>query len=186
MLCQSPIFAALVIFSSILSAMAADDATTSNIPREVLDTLDYEYSNRAFALASATRLADATREPREQAFWRAFLALEQHNRQRYAPQAAQFGIDPQGSFYDGVRSWFVSLAVSVAPERTLNKLLINTRVYVPRLQRLQQIGPPEHMDFFDYVVAQEKVQLETLEYILDDEWEAATQRLQEFVAEQKQ
>lgn len=169
-----------------MPAMAAADSTSSDMPSEVLDTLRYEYSNRAFALASATRLADTAQEPRERAFWRAFLALEQHNRQRYAPQAADFEIDPTGSFYDGFRSWFVSLAVRIAPERTLNKLLSNTRTYVPRLQRLQEIGPAEHMEFFDYVVAQEKVQLETLEYILDDNWDGATQRLREFVAEQTQ
>ena len=164
-------------------AMAEEQTSGADIPNEVLETLRYEFNNRAFALACATRLAKAVTNPREQAYWQAFLALEQYNQQRYASEIANFDIDLQQHLYNRVRSWFVSLAVRLAPERTLDKLLRNTRVYVPRLERLLEIGPPQHTDFFRHVVAQEKAQLQTLEYVLADDWDAATGRLQEFVAE---
>ena len=151
---------------------------------EIRKTLRYEYSNRAFALGIASRMSAVAKEPDEQAYWAAFLAFEQYNRARYASAAIHFGISPEGRWFDSERAWFVTSALRVAPQSTMDRLVSNTRDYIPRLQRLVELDSSSHTEFFSYVVEQERVLLKSLEDVVKQDWETATRRLEEFVAAQ--
>jgi len=150
-----------------------------------LDGLQYELNNRAFARASMTKLANEPSNGHTQAFFRAYLALENLNQQKYEPIAHKYDL----SVNDGVvalKIYGARAASWMFSEKMLSVLTDATIAYVEKLRTLRDLAPADDRAFFEYVIAQEQAQADALQHARDGRFDLGAKVLEDFVADHLQ
>ncbi len=176
----------LVAICCLLASLpvGADDLSPSEMTREFLDTLKAEYVNRSFAYLVVERMARSDSMPEARRYWDQFLELEKQNFDKYLENATTFSINPEPGIWTKIRSIVVSTALQIAPQTVMGMLLDNTIVYIRQLERLREIGPPDHQEFLDYIVAQEEAIAESVKHYLAGDFEMAESLIGDFIRQQ--
>ena len=148
------------------------------------ELLDYEYDNRAVAYASLEDLAAKWAGTPRGDFCQAYYELEILNKRLYAEQAAAVGSAgyPTGfsvNFRVALAGLAMRLFVRNKTASFFAKIIIP---YIPQLEQLRDQAKPEHREFFEYVVAQEKTQLDASTAAKEGDWAAGAKVLRDFVA----
>ena len=143
----------------------------------------YEIQNRAMSYAAMQVMVRKNITPGILKWFEAYLEFEILNQNRYSPVAAKYHIDVKPEFSTKLTVSLLRLAYYIVPQKTIwNYALKETAAYVAQLERLRDIAPEEDTVFFDYVVAQEKLQVETITLRLEDDLHGATDVFKCFVS----
>lgn len=131
-----------------------------------LKGLRHELANRAFARLAIGRMAQRFAGQAPGLFWGAYLELEVFNEPRYAAAARCWGLSTEAGLLTRLKALVVS-SVPTALHRSLLRLVHHeTLKYFAWLQGLRGQGPADAQGFLDYMVAQERVQLEMMQMAL--------------------
>ena len=141
----------------------------------------YEVANRAFALRTVERLSRRFEGSDQQAFWLAYLKLEQFSAPHYRALAERLEVDSHPGLWTRFRAAVVASDPGFMMERTLRSMLSRTEIYVGRLNQLQSIGPADESEFLDYMVAQEALQVEMLRLAVSGQYGDAAAKVEAFV-----
>ena len=159
----------------------AEDTLNNEMTQEFLDILEYEYDNRAFAYLITRRMVNVTSDPEAKEYWDQFLELEKQNLDIYRENAPAFSMNTEPGTWTKFRAFAVSTSLRIAPETIMKKLWENTVAYIPQLERMRQIGPETHREFFDYIVTQETVLADSVEFYLNGDTEKGASVLRDFL-----
>ncbi|MGI9285049.1 MAG: hypothetical protein ACR2P1_06645 [Pseudomonadales bacterium] len=157
-----------IILYLLLASMPAssESSTESDI---YFNHLKYEYGNRARTFIGMGVAAEASKYSERGSFFQAYYELEKLNQKIYGHTKEELGVDYQVNWivrtglkmvaYIGWRllnpQWFVDIVIP----------------YLPKLEEMQSLSDPKHHLFFDYVVAQEEVQLTASQAVVDGDWQ---------------
>ncbi|MCZ6678400.1 MAG: hypothetical protein O7E52_14265 [Candidatus Poribacteria bacterium] len=166
-------------------AARADGPLEHDVSQAFVEILKDEYHNRSFAYLVSGRMAKNSSHAEIKRYWVQFFELEKHNRQIYIQNAAAFSMDPEPGVWNHLRAYAVSVFLRLASETTMTKLLENTKEYIPRLERMREIGPVFHREFLDYVVAQESVIAESAKHYLNKDFDRAESVIEVFLSQQE-
>ncbi len=170
---------AFVTASSGVSA-SADPATPRN-PDVFADAIQYEYKNVLMTHLMMKDLAESASGP-VQKFWQAYYDLEAFNLTMYVPLAPQFAVNPEPTAFTRFRAWVSALAGRLFTGLTIRSINSLANGYIVELRRLRQAAPPKYDLFFDYVVAQEQLQIEFLPDGMNGDYDAAYDKVQQFLS----
>ena len=149
--------------------------------QEIFSLFDYEVQNRAMAYSVYAWMSAKDLEADSKRWYRACLSLEEITRDRYAPYVAKYGIDPAPRLRTKMTVLAAKVGYQFIPELTiLKQALEQTIPYVDELKRLREIAEEDH-EFFDFVVAQEELQVEMLKLRVDGKIEESAVVLETFV-----
>jgi len=160
-------------------------ASAADVDTKFIDLLEYEVQNRAFALASTSRMADRQEVSELAGFWQAYEQLEVFNQWRYQAFTKKYGIDQKATWFTHTRIYFAGLATAIAPKSSMNIMQKAAVKYLAKLQLLLDAAPETDKNFFRYVLAQEQAQVEALALAVENKPELAEQVLRDFLVGQK-
>lgn len=152
------------------------------VQSELIDLFDYEVQNRTMAYTVYQWLTERKNMTPDVLTWyQACFALELLTRERYAAYVEKYGLNIEARFPTRLTIWAAKTAYYVIPElTTLKQALKQTIPYVDNLKRLREIAPEDH-EFFDFVVAQEELQVEMLTLRVGGQVTESTRVLNEFI-----
>ena len=76
------------------------------------------------------------------------------------------------------------IALNILPNSVMRKGMRDQTIkYLEKLKELQGVAPKEDADFFDFVVKQEELQIDTLQFWVDGKNEEAAELLRNFMKE---
>lgn len=167
------IFASLLLLLGFAHPSQADNAT-------YLSALDKELDNRSMARQVVPALAARHGDTPQGRFWSAYTKLEQAQLERYKAQAQRHGLSTQG------RGSSLKVYASLAFARLFNAsfiaMLANaTQGYLEELQAVPAQDDVADQAFWDYVIAQERAQVDALALAAERDFIGATAILQAFV-----
>lgn len=153
---------------------------------EFLKLFEFEVQNRLMAYNGNLGMVKRKLEPEVSQWYQSYLAFETLNQERYTPVAEKYGIGTKLNFKTKMEVLVGALMLRILPELSVLRYMHKETVaYVADLERLRDIAPEEDKEFFDYVVAQEVMQVETLKFRLDGEPAQATKVIDSFVAQHR-
>ncbi|WP_372747210.1 hypothetical protein [Litorivivens sp.] len=151
---------------------------------EFLKLFEYEVQNRLMAYNGNLGMVKRKLEPEVLRWYQSYLAFETLNQERYTPVAEKFGISTAPNFKTKMEVFVGALVLRILSELSVLRYMCKeTEAYVADLERLRDIAPEEDREFFDYVVAQEVMQVETLKLRLEGNPQKATEVIDKFVAQ---
>ena len=143
-----------------------------------LNALQGEINNRAVAAYVVPALAKRMQGSSKGSFWAAYTSLERYQQPAYQAQQQRFRMSPSG-----FNRWFKGNASLLAAyfhhEWFVEKLAGATSGY---LQSLKAVSvPEEHKTFWDYVIAQEEVQVNAMKLASEGRYRQAASLLNNFI-----
>ena len=171
-----------LLFTVTLALLTITMPATSEEPNqhEIYFThLEYEYGNRARTYIGMEVAARASRDSYRGPFFQAYYEMETLNREIYGHMKEELDVDYQVNWFVGIgvkaigylgwrfldAQWFVDMVVP----------------YLPKLEEMRALSDPQHRLFFDYVVAQEEVQLAASQAVVDGTWQDGADLIQAFL-----
>lgn len=144
--------------------------------------LEKELANRAVALKVVPQLAERHSGTAQGEFWQAYAELEATQQARYADEAKRQGLPNEHS--GGFKA-----SASLAFEKLFNAAFINmladaTQGYLKELEALPTQSNADDQAFWDYVIAQERAQVNALALAADQDFNRAASALKAFNQEQ--
>ena len=141
--------------------------------------LEYEYGNRARTYIGMKAAAKASRDSERAPFFQAYYEMEVLNQQIYGHMKEELGVDYQVN-------WFIDMclkAIGYLGWRFLDAQWFVDIVipYLPKLEEMRSLSDPQHRQFFDYVIAQEEVQLAASQAVVDGTWQDGADLIQGFL-----
>lgn len=143
----------------------------SNINQEFIDGFQYEIANRSFSLMTSKQMIEKFDGEPMQIFWKSYQRLEQFNVEQYARVVNQFGLNMQPELWAEGKAYLLGLLPKIFIDFALQSALNKTKIYVDKLSYLRGIGPESDIDFLDYMVAQESLQVEMMQLALDGRYQ---------------
>ena len=175
---QPPLFLVMERDDETKLALAALTAAEEKLK----SLFDMEVQNRAFALKSATKMAEKSRDEADEQFWGSWVAFEQFLQLAYAPYARKFGLSQEPRGMASLQAGLGSLAADLLPDAMMfGELLSQTVNYLEKLKELDRLAPKEHAAFFSFVVQQEEAQIKALELRVKGKFNEAADLLNAFV-----
>jgi hypothetical protein len=171
-----------LLFTISLSLFAITMPATSdelNQHEIYFNHLEYEYGNRARTYIGMEVAAKASRDSDRGPFFQAYYEMEVLNREIYGHMKEELDVDYQVNWFVGMglkatgylgwrfldAQWFVDIVIP----------------YLPKLEEMRSLSDPQHRLFFDYVVAQEEVQLAASQAVVDGNWQDGADLIQAFL-----
>ena len=170
----------LLIATTIMVITMPINAAESEDQSLYLKLLKYEYDNRTFAYLGMEKAAHVLKDEPAGVFYQAYYDLEVVNQQIYTRSAIALNFDYKPSWFTKFRGHAGGLAahfITFSPE-SLIKIIVP---YIPKLEQLRDLADPRYQSFFDYIVAQEKAQLEASQIAKAEGWEQGAKVLRAFV-----
>ena len=141
--------------------------------------LEYEYGNRARTYIGMEVAARASRDSDRGPFFQAYYEMEVLNQEIYGHMKEELDVDYQVNWFVGMglkaigylgwrfldAQWFVDIVIP----------------YLPKLEEMRSLSDPQYRLFFDYVVAQEEVQLAASQAVVDGSWQDGADLIQAFL-----
>ena len=170
----------LITVTLLLLAMTMPATSEAQNQHEIyFNHLEYEYGNRARTYIGMEVAARASRGSDRGPFFQAYYEMEVLNREIYGHMKAKLGVDYQVNWFVGIglkaigylgwrfldAQWFVDIVIP----------------YLPKLEEMRSLSDPQHRLFFDYVVAQEEVQLAASQAVVDGTWQDGADLIQAFL-----
>lgn len=143
--------------------------------------IKYEIANRAFALDSIGRISNRVKGRPEYTFWHSYERLEKFSAPKYAKFAKKLGLDATPSFYTKSRAWSTCLIPTFLLGTTLKLVCYLTKIYLKDLKMVRNLGNIEDMEFLDYMVAQEELQIELMELAISEKYSEIAHKTDNFI-----
>lgn len=164
----------------LLSGISFIVTATESRKDRLNEVFQYEINNRAFAFQSVPRIAQSMDGTEQAIFWQAFVRLEELSRPRYAKMAEKYGLKVNTLLVRG-KTWAISLAMSLFPDKMMSVMTDATVKYVEKLKELPELAEPADRAFFEYVLAQEQAQAAALLLYRDGKYQQAADVLVSFI-----
>lgn len=162
-------------------ALAALDTTSSTDTQAFSDTLEKELTNRATARQAIGAITGQRLEPSARLFWESYARLETLNLRRYTPVAAALQLETSA-----LSAWLkgrsAALYYRLAPERMLKTMAKATSSYHQALEATATKVPAGYRPFYQYVLNQERAQVEAFALAAAGDYTSASEHLDTFVA----
>ncbi|WP_161867703.1 hypothetical protein [Pseudomonas yangonensis] len=171
--CHKLLAPLLCLFGLASTAQAGDSA--------YLIALDKELANRAVARQVVPQLAERHSGSDQGRFWSAYAKLEALQQPRYAKQAERHGLANNHS--GGFKAHASLLFAKLFNGAFIKMLAGATDEYLQELEALPAQTNADDQAFWDYVIAQERAQVEALALAAQKNFNAATRVLQAFSRE---
>ena len=162
------LFAVCLLSLPIATACSSSRATVQALNAEetherFMDLFDMEIQNRAFALLSAERGLENTSSEGDKIFLGAWRDWEQFLKVQYAPYATKYGLSQEPRKQAKMQASLGLFATGVLSEQSVMEFMLDETIeYVKKLEELEQVSPAEDRAFFEFVVRQERVQVDSL------------------------
>ncbi|MEL6244148.1 MAG: hypothetical protein AAFQ04_13075 [Pseudomonadota bacterium] len=143
-----------------------------------------EVQNRAFAMFSAQLMLKRVKAPDDVLWYNAWLEWEEFQKRKYAPMAAKYGLDQEPGFGAKLESYMGLYGARFLSENAVMKYVLKETIkYVGKLEELASLAPEDEKPFFDYVVDQERVQVDALPFRIDGKSQEGANLLRAFMAQ---
>ena len=172
---------AILITLVSISACQANSVSKESVSEEFIQLFDYEIQNRAFALDTMKALVEDGEPSETLIFFKAYLALEQLNQQRFTPVSDKYQLEMQPRWWTRTRTQLGLWVTALMPQISLTTIHKATMKYVDQLQSLEQLAPQEDKSFFAYVVAQERAQADAVRFLIAGEQDKGITLLNNFI-----
>ena len=161
----------------------APHANADETQARYMELLEYEYGNRVFAHRSTHKAASMREGTELGAFYAAYHEMEIINQEIYTAMLPRLGVEIEPRWFDRARGWLGGFAggiISSGPQFLIDMVV----PYLKKLEELRELSDPKHRAFFDYVLAQEQIQLSAAQAAKENGWQAGADVFTRFVAEQ--
>ena len=143
-----------------------------------------EIQNRAFAYVSVEALGKRADNDVDKAVFADWLAFEVFLRRAYAPMAEKYGLTQTIRLPALLQARLAGFAWAVLPDRMFTKIVLDgTKKHLEKMRDLSSLAPDQDQRFFDFVVRQEQVQVDSLKLRLEGKKREAAQLLADFASE---
>ena len=150
--------------------------------KKFMELFDMELQNRAFALKACINASENSTAEGDKVFFGAWLEFEQFLQEKYAPFAEKYGLSQEPRTIAKIQAGLGEMALNILPDSLMRKEMRDqTIAYLEKLKELQKVAPPEDAAFFDFVVKQEKLQIDALQFWVDERYDEAAQLLRNFI-----
>lgn len=169
------LLAPLLCLLGLASSVQANNSAYTN-------ALDKELANRAVARQVVPQLAERHSGSAQGEFWQAYAELEAMQQARYAEQAKRQGLANEHS---GGFKAYASLAFANVFNASFIKMLAGaTQDYLQELEALPAQNNADDQAFWEYVIAQERAQVNALALAAEEDFNGAAAVLKAFSQEQ--
>ena len=181
------VFLVVLVNMNVSQANSVNEGAVNKDSREqFLQLFDYEIQNRAYALNTISGQLEIVETAELKRFYNAYLALEHLNQQLYSPIAKMYQLEMSPRWWTRTRTqlglWLAAMRSDISTLKFYHKIASS---YLEQLQTLENLAPEESREFFAYVLAQEKVQADSLGLVVEGQVLAAAELLDDFVASHK-
>ena len=122
-----------------------------------------EVQNRAFAMFSTRLMLKRVKEPDDVLWYTTWLEWEEFQKRKYEPMAKKYGLDQEPGFGAKLESYMGLWGARFLSENAVMKYVLKETIkYVGKLEELAALAPEDEKSFFDYIVDQERVQVDAL------------------------
>jgi len=133
-----------------------------------LKLFEAEIQNRAFALYATKIMVKRVKKPDDVVWYSTWLDWEEFHKKNFAPVAKKYGLNQEPGFGAKLQARIGDVAARLISETSVMKYMLKeTAKYCDQLQELADIAPEEDKDFFNYVVDQERLQVDVLPFRID-------------------
>jgi len=152
--------------------------------KKFMELFDMEVQNRAFALKGAINANDKASTEDDKIFFGAWVDLEEYLQKKYAPFAEKYGLSQEPRSMAKIQAGLGEIALNILPDSVMREgMLKQTIQYLEKLKELQRVAPKEDAAFFDFVVRQEELQIDAVQFWVDRKNEEAAKLLRNFMKE---
>ena len=152
--------------------------------KRFLKLFDMEIQNRAFAYVSVEALGKRADNDVDKAVFADRLAFEVFLRRAYAPMAEKYGLTQTIRLPALLQARLAGFAWAVLPDRMFTKIVLDgTKKHLEKMRDLSSLAPDQDERFFDFVVRQEQVQVDSLKLRLEGKKRRAALILADFASE---
>ncbi|MEO1639495.1 MAG: hypothetical protein AAFU41_09655 [Pseudomonadota bacterium] len=152
--------------------------------KRFLKLFDMEIQNRASAHKGVETLSKSATNDIDKAVFADWLAFEAFLQRAYAPTAKKYGLPQTIRWQALLQARLAGVALAILPDRYFTKFVLDgTKKHLEKMEQLYALAPKEDERFFDFVVRQEAVQVDSLKLRLDGKKREAAQLLVNFVAQ---
>lgn len=152
--------------------------------KKFMELFDMEVQNRAFALKGAINANDKASTEGDKIFFGAWVDLEEYLQKKYAPFAEKYALSQEPRSMAKIQAGLGEIALNILPDSVMREgMLKQTIKYLEKLKDLQRVAPKEDAAFFDFVVRQEELQIDALQFWIDENYEEAAKLLGNFMKE---
>ena len=144
------------------------------------EIFQYEINNRAFARKTIPYIAEMMKGSEEEGFWIAFSRLEKLSEPLYADMANKHGLEIN-TLKVNIKTWTLNFAMRIAPGKAMKLRSDATLKYVEKLKLLPGLSNPDERAFFEYVLAQEQIQLKGVQLRNQGKYDDAADVINSFV-----
>ena len=154
----------------------------NSVDKKIIELFDMEVQNRAFALKAARSALDKSSAEGDKIFFGAWLDFEQFLQTKYASHAEKYELSQEPRLMAKIQAGIGEIALNILPDSIMRKGMRDQTIkYLEKLKELQRLAPEEDAEFFDFVVKQEELQIEALQFWIDDDNEGAANLLRNFI-----
>ena len=146
--------------------------------------LHREIQTRAYAKLAVDVIHESKQGKPDFIFWSAYRKFEGMNQLKYKHFACKYGEPMAPSFFTRIKEFSGRIPFKLLPGISLRVMRDSTVRYVEVLKKLKAETPPEDLEFAQYIVAQESVQILALTHAMDKNWDLAAGVLDDFIAGQ--
>ncbi|MEL6420738.1 MAG: hypothetical protein AAFQ55_19255 [Pseudomonadota bacterium] len=143
-----------------------------------------EVQNRAFAMFSARQMLNRVKEPDDVLWYTTWLEWEEFQKRKYEPMAKKYGLDQEPGFGAKLESYMGLWGARFLSENAVMQYVLKETIkYVGKLEELAALAPEDEKSFFDYVVDQERVQVDALPLRIEGKSADGADLLRAFMAQ---
>ncbi|MEO1216795.1 MAG: DUF4334 domain-containing protein [Bacteroidota bacterium] len=152
--------------------------------KKFMELFDMEVQNRAFALKACINANNKSSTEGDKIFFGAWLDFEQFLQKKYAPFAEKYALSQEPRSMAKIQAGLGEIALNILPDSVMREAMREQTIkYLEKLKELQYVAPKEDAGFFDFVVKQEELQIDALQFWVDENNEAAAKLLRNFIEE---
>ncbi|MEO1043365.1 MAG: hypothetical protein AAFX52_13870 [Pseudomonadota bacterium] len=142
-----------------------------------------EVQNRAFAMLSARLMLKRVKAPDDVLWYSAWVEWEEFQKRKYAPMAQKYSLDQEPGFGAKLESFAGLWGSRLLSETAVMKYVLKETIkYVGQLEELASLAPEDEKPFFNYVVDQERVQVDALPFRIEGKSAEGADLLRAFMA----
>ena len=150
--------------------------------KKFMQLFDMEVQNRAFALKACINAKENASTEGDKIFFGAWLEFEQFLQKKYAPVVEKYALSQEPRSMANIQAGLGEIALNILPDSVMRKGMRDQTIqYLEKLKELQQIAPNEDADFFQFVVKQEELQIDALQFWVDGNNDEAARLLRGFI-----
>ena len=152
--------------------------------KKFMKLFDMEVQNRAFALKACINANDKASAEGDKIFFGAWLDFEEFLQKKYAPFAEKYELSQEPRSMANIQAGLGEIALNILPDSIMRKGMRDQTIkYLEKLKELPHIAPKEDAGFFDFVVKQEELQIDALQFWIEGNNEEAAKLLRDFMKE---